>query len=268
MGELKLKVISADGTLYGSSESGPEVCLVYTKEYKEGDRICLETDRPGMTVRIRLEDSMDPCLVYVPGTSLTYPIPPADRRQNYSPKSFAGALHVIRARVASEEERMTVRNLAFNPYDLHGDHGMYPHAAANVETRNEAAFAVRNAIDGLCLNREHGNYPYTSWGINRDPKAELTLEFGRPVRIREVVLLLRADFPHDSYWTQAEVVLRDSRSGQEKAETLSLKKTPEKQHFPMEETADTLILRKLVKAEDASPFPALTQLEVWGTEIS
>ncbi len=44
-------------------------------------------------------------------------------------------------------------------------------------------FAARNAIDGIFANEYHGEYPWTSWGINQDPKAELHLDFGRPVII-------------------------------------------------------------------------------------
>ena len=63
----------------------------------------------------------------------------------------------------------------------------------NVETRGEAVFAARNAIDGVYENDAHGIWPYQSWGINRDPNAALTLDFGRPVTIDELRLTLRAD---------------------------------------------------------------------------
>lgn len=41
------------------------------------------------------------------------------------------------------------RNLAKNVMDQHGETNCYPHASANVETRGEAVFAARNAIDGV-----------------------------------------------------------------------------------------------------------------------
>ena len=34
-------------------------------------------------------------------------------------------------------------------------------------------FAARNAIDGIFENSAHGEYPYQSWGINRDPNAPI-----------------------------------------------------------------------------------------------
>ena len=170
--------------------------------------------------------------------------------------------HIIRARFATPEEIAARRNLAYNPYDEHGDTGFFPHAHANVETRGEAVFAARNAIDGIYENDAHGIWPYQSWGINRDPNAALTLDFGRPVTIDELRLTLRADFPHDAWWTQATVEFDDGSR-----EVLELKKSAAPQCFAIApRTVKSLKLFELIKAEDPSPFPALTQIEAWGVE--
>lgn len=189
---------------------------------------------------------------------------PGHREQaiTYSPKSFAGACHIIRARFATPEEIAARRNLAYNPYDEHGDTGFFPHAHANVETRGEAVFAARNAIDGIYENDAHGIWPYQSWGINRDPNAALTLDFGRPVTIDELRLTLRADFPHDAWWTQATVEFDNGSR-----EVLELKKSAAPQCFAIApRTVKSLKLFELIKADDPSPFPALTQIEAWGVE--
>ena len=131
-----------------------------------------------------------------------------------------------------------------------------------METRGEAVFAARNAVDGIYENDAHGTWPYQSWGINRDPNAALTIEFGRSVTVDELRLTLRADFPHDSYWTQATVAFDDGSR-----EVLQLTKTAAPQVFALApRTVQSLKLFELKKADDASPFPALTQIEVWGTE--
>ena len=131
-----------------------------------------------------------------------------------------------------------------------------------METRGEAVFAARNAIDGLYENDAHGTWPYQSWGINRDPNAALTLDFGRTVLLDELRLTLRADFPHDSWWTQATVEFDDGSR-----EVLDLQKTAAPQIFSIESrTVKSLKLFELKKADDPSPFPALTQIEAWGTE--
>ena len=133
-----------------------------------------------------------------------------------------------------------------------------------METRGEAVFAAYNAIDGIYENGSHGEWPYQSWGINRDPNAEWTLSFGRPVGIDELRLTLRADFPHDSWWESAVVAFSDGSE-----ETLELKKESHPQAFDIKaRTVEWLTLRHLKKVDDPSPFPALTQFEAWGTEAA
>ena len=257
---LKLKVLDAAGSTLAVSRTGEQVSLVHTAPYAPGDRVALETDTPGLYCVFQPEDSMPPALIYLPGRSLAYSIPMGEERISYSPKSFTGACHLLRARLAAPEEIAARQNLAFNPYDAHGDHGFYPHATANVETRGEAVFAARNAIDGIFANDAHGGWPYQSWGINRDPNAELRLAFGRPVLVEELRLTLRADIPHDSWWQHATVAFWDGT-----AEELTLQKSAEPQRFTFApRTVEWLALKNLIKAPGESPFPALTQLEVFG----
>ena len=223
---IKLKLLDTDGMTLLTAPAAGQVSLVYMNAYKPGDRVSLEIGTPGQYVVIQFEDTMAPALVYVVKREINFHIPFGEQAITYSPKSFAGACHIIRARFATPEEIAARRNLAYNPYDEHGDTGFFPHAHANVETRGEAVFAARNAIDGIYENDAHGIWPYQSWGINRDPNAALTLDFGRPVTIDELRLTLRADFPHDAWWTQATVEFDDGSR-----EVLELKKSAAPQCF-------------------------------------
>lgn len=262
MGKIKLRVVSAEGRTKMENEGEGAVSLVYTGAYETGDRIVLQTDRAPLHCVIQLEDSLSPALVYTVQKEICYAIPFGADRQVFSPKCFTGDCHVIRARTATEKEISARRCLSFNPYDRHGENGYYPHSSANVETRGEAVFASYNAIDGVFENSSHGNWPYQSWGINRDPEAELRIDFGRIVTIDEVRLTLRADFPHDNYWTSATLLFS---GGSE--QTLSLVKTGEPQAFSVpERPACWVVLKNLVPSQEPSPFPALTQMEVWGRE--
>ncbi len=262
METIKLKVLDKAGHTLMTCAAAENVSLVYTGAYCPGDRIALEINTPGRYCVIQLEDSMPPALVYVVKREINFSIPFGEQAITYSPKSFVGSRHLIRARLALPEEIAARRNLAFNCYDQHGDTGFYPHASANVETRGEAVFAARNAIDGIFENSAHGEYPYGSWGINRDPNAALTLEFGRHVVVDELRLTLRADFPHDNYWVRATAEFSDGSSL-----IIPLEKTakPQSITFPPK-NVEWLVLKELIQAEGPSPFPALTQLEVYGTE--
>lgn len=262
METIKLKILDKTGLTLLTAPAAESVSLVYMNAYNPGDRIALEIGVPGQYCMVQFEDTMAPVLVYVVKREINFSIPFGEQAVTYSPKSFAGSCHIVRARLATPQEIAARRNLAFNPYDAHGDTGFYPHVSANVETRGEAVFAARNAIDGIYENSAHGIWPYQSWGINRDPAAALTLDFGRPVLVDELRLTLRADFPHDSHWTAATVTFSDGSR-----EVLALEKSAAPQAFPIApRTVSSLTLCELIKADDPSPFPALTQIEAWGTE--
>lgn len=265
MCKLRLKIISKqDRTIAVGHSSGYGTSILHTSQYLDGDRIVLDTTGHGGLYALRLDEALPEAIVYLDGTECIFPIPAEDVRGCYSPKAFSGSCHLITAREANIDEINTHRNLAFNPYDHHTTVGIYPHASANVETRNEAVFAARNAIDGIFENASHGIYPYSSWGINRNPCAELRLEFGRAVMIDSLRITLRADFPHDNWWTSATVCFSDGSS-----ETLEMTKTELPQIFDLTpRISESLTFGKLIQSPDTSPFPALTQLEVYGCDRS
>ena len=260
---VSLKVLSAMGQTKAACAEEKQTSLVYDEEYEPGDRIMLSVSKAGGYYVLQLEDTLAPALVYVTRPEVEYRIPHGDDRIVFSPKSFSGRRHLIRARIARPEEVAARRNLAFNPYDRHGDTGIYPHARANVETRGEAVFAAYNAIDGIYENGSHGEWPYQSWGINRDPNAALTLDFGREVLLEELRITERADFPHDSYWVKATVEFSDGSQLD-----IPLVKSAKPQSVAFEpKRVRSLVLKDLIQAEGTSPFPALTQIEAFGTEV-
>ena len=264
METLKLKVLDQSGHTLMTCDADDSVSLVYTNAYQPGDRIAIEINTPGQYCVVQLEDTMTPALVYIVRREINFHVPFGEQAITYSPKSFTGTRHVIRARLAKPEEIAARRNLAFNCYDEHGDTGFFPHASANVETRGEAVFAARNAIDGVFENCSHGEYPYQSWGINRDPKAALTLDFGRDVVLDEIRLTERADFPHDNYWVKATIEFSDGSSIE-----MPLVKSAKPQSISFApKTVRSLVLKDLIQAEGPSPFPALTQIEAWGREVN
>lgn len=255
------KIMNAQNELLASASGEDELYMVYNGEYKVGDKIALEAEREAFVV-IQLDDALGEELVYLKKGSLTYEVPYEEKKICYSPKCFVGERHLLTVREAAKEEISAYRNLARNRYDQHGNTGYYPHATANVETRGEAVFAARNAIDGIKANDYHGEWPYGSWGINRNPDAVIRVDFGRSIVADKLAVYLRADFPHDSWWEQMTVRFSD-----ETTMTCSLQKTGKAQVIEIpERKLEWIQLEKLIKADDPSPFPALTQLEVYGRE--
>ncbi len=260
---LTISITGPGGSLKASAQGEGEVTLVYAAPYEDGDMITVFSDHPGY-ISALLEDSMARTHGYLNG-EFRLMIPFGEKRVSYSPKSFTGEVHLLTARVATTDEIAARRDLCRNVLDSHDNAGLFPHAYANVETRGESVFAARNAIDGHYANEGHGPWPYQSWGINRNPDAELTVDFGRDVTIDTLVVTLRADFPHDNWWKTALFTFSD---GSEFAPEFV--KTGRPQSFTISpRTVRWLKLSRLIKDEsDPSPFPALTQLEAWGTEAN
>ena len=263
MATFSIKVIDAQGRTKFVDSGEDMVSLVVTSEYQEGDRIAFETSEQNIHVWLQVDDALGASLVYVTD-NVNYKIPFGEKRINLSPKAFSGDLHYLCARVAREDELDQYRNLALNVCDQHDMENAYPHASANVETRGESVFAAKNAIDGVRANLSHGEWPYQSWGINMQDDAVMKVDFGRKIRTDKVVLYTRSDFPHDNWWKKITLKFSDGSSQDFSLEKSSL---PHILTFPEKEIV-WVELCNLIKAEDPSPFPALSQIEVYGTVVT
>lgn len=236
----------------------------YKQEYELGQYFRLSGDIKGKYIMVQVDATIMPSLVYMKNDEWIYHIPfEAKAKKAWSPNAFAGKHHYVFARLATNEEVNAYQNLAFNAHDQKQDSGAYPHSYANVETRDESVFYARNAIDGIYANDYHGKFPYQSWGINRDPEAEFSLDFGRLVNVDKIGITLRCDFPHDSYWTEGTITFDNGFY-----KVLKFKKEQQTQYFNIEtQKISRLKFHNLIKHDDDSPFPALTQIELWGYNI-
>ncbi|WP_332302720.1 carbohydrate-binding protein [Rhizobium sp. GR12] len=261
--KLSLQILDPDGHVEMERAEENEVFLVHDLPYQRGSRLRLTTDQPGCHIVFSLDEGLPGTLAYLAGEHFEFPVPFESDRIPYPPQAFMSTRHRLLARSARPEEVESRRNLALNPWDCHTNQTLFPHAFANVETRGEAVFAARNAIDGEMPNDDHGVWPFSSWGINQNPDAALSVQFGRHVEIDEVVIRMRADFPHDAWWERATIAFSDG------SETIiALKKTGSNQAFCFpSRRVEWVKLQQLIKADDPSPFPALTQIEVWGHDV-
>lgn len=257
---LCLKIMDKKERVLAISRNEEEINLLVSREYEEGDRILIETSEKPVFVWIQLDDALGSSLVYLTG-NFQYKIPFNEKRVNISPKAFARNRHLLHIRKAKDYEINQYQNLALNIYDHHDNQTCFPHALANVETRGESVFAAKNAIDGVTANSCHGEWPYASWGINQDPNAAIKLDFGREVTTDRIIIYLRADFPHDNWWKKARVTFSDNTTME-----LTLNKTASAQEFTFDnKSIRWLELSHLIPSDEDSPFPALTQIKVYGT---
>ncbi|WP_312093128.1 hypothetical protein [Niallia sp.] len=242
---------------------GENLCYIASQNfvYEEGDEIEVFVEQKNQFLMVKLDESMDSTIVFIPNHIWTYKIKMEQTSWEAIPDNrFTNKRHYLCVRYATNEEINRYQNWALNPHDQKDFLGAYPHASANVETRNDATFFACNAINGIYANNSHGSYPYQSWGINRQSDATLTIDFGRPIEVDKVSITIRADFPHDSYWTEVTLLFSDGSN-----ETFSLQKNKNPQFFSFKKRTVTYVqLTNLVKANDESPFPALTEFEVYG----
>ena len=76
----------------------------------------------------------------------------------------------------------------------------------------------------------------------------------------QIALYTRADFPHDNWWVEGTFVFSDGTK-----EVVKMEKSVKPHVFSIQRKGITwLKLCNLIKADDPSPFPALSQIQVYG----
>lgn len=258
---ILIRYMNAQQEEIASASAQDEALLVIDRACMPGDVI--EITSPARHILFQPDPTLLPARIYKPKESMLWPVPSGEHLLAYHPAAFRTGRQLIRAAVIPEEKIGERRNIACDPADLRGGTSFYPHCTANVETRNESCFAARNVIDGMRYNTYHGEWPYQSWGIGAREDAYCTLDFGREVQADEMALTLRADFPHDAYWTAGHVILSDGADI-----AFTLRKTGERQRIPLgTHIVSWMRLERLRKSDDPSAFPALRQWEVYGCDL-
>ena len=275
-GKAQFHIEVQDGQ--GARISGPEnaaaspnkssAALVVDREYQPGDRILLGGPQ---RMAVRVDESMPECVIYLassPG-SASYEIPYGTEEKQtgsaYAPESFAGKSHRITVRALNKPELKGYRNLALNPCDVRENEGapvqLFPHASTNSVSRSLFDFGARNAIDGATKNGHHGVWPYQSWGPQLRADLWWKLDFGRPVELDKVRLMVRADFPHDSYWKTAEVEFSDGSHVD-----LQIGSSAELQDFPFKKRRVSWLRISDLVPVDPARWCSFIEVEAWGRD--
>ncbi|MCB2307964.1 carbohydrate-binding protein [Clostridium estertheticum] len=261
---LRIEIKDESNITISEMSGMEEISLIHTKKYKKGDKVCFTNLSGNKYLVINIDNELSEALIYVPGNILEFSIPFGDDSIPYSLCSFKGSNHNIDMRIATNEEIYCYRNLAKNVMDKSCNTTYYPHVTENIETRNEAIFAARNTIDGKTNNQGHGVWPYESWGTGQREDAELLLNFGREVEVDKIALYLRADFPHDTYWNDITIVFSDGTQ-----KNVRPIKTSDAQSIEFDKKRISWVkLMDFKMADETSEIAALTEIEVYGIDIS
>jgi len=261
---IELQDASGKAIASAASKKG-RITLKLDHEYQPGDRIVVHGPQ---WLTLDVSDTVPRCSVYLStnahGTS-AFEIPYGSGEKHtgssYPMEGFAGASHTVTVSSLSKNDRLSRRNLALNSCDMRSaSPSVFPHASTNSVSRDAYNFEARNAIDGVSRNGHHGEWPYQSWGPLVRDDLWWKLEFGREVWIDTIRIMLRTDFPHDSYWKKGVVEFSDGT-------TLPLEMTPVSDfqdfHFPARHVS-WLRLTHLVSAEER--WSGLIEFEAWGRD--
>jgi hypothetical protein len=271
-------VVIADSGKAVEGSDGASAVLAFNHEYQPGDRIVVAGPS---RIAVRVDDWIPECIVFLansPHRQFSFDIPygqgEAQTRSPFSQDSFAGERHRVTARLLSTEELSGYRNLAMNACDQElqlpvpgGTAGeqqalVFPHASTNSVSRGLPDFRARNAIDGMTQNGHHGIWPYQSWGPELRNDLWWKIDFGRAVEVDKIRLMVRADFPHDSYWRTAVIEFSDG-----KQLPIEIRETGEFQEFTFQKRSVSWVrLNKLVPA-DPKRWCSFIEVQAWGRDL-
>ena len=262
---INLKLIRENGDVKFKAY-GNEIDEHFHGEYEPGDKFRIELC-DGAFVKLKLDPTLAESIVYVPDGTFEFAVPfDRERQACYAPGAFDRDDHRIVVSEPTDAEIYDDRLISLNSHDRHNVPKYYPHAVANFVTREDPCFFERNAIDGVIDNSNHGFFPYHSWGGGLREDLEYELHFGTDVEVSSIVLFLRADFPHDTYWKECDVEFSDGTKVH-----ANLIGTADGQKVDFEpKTTEMVKLTgfKQQRLEDGSlSFAALTQIEVYGKYI-
>lgn len=271
---FQIEVQDANGAHVAGPSAAPSkkgaVVLEFDREYQPGDRLLF--DGPSR-MAVQVDETLPECLVYVPASSqsaFTYEIPYGREEKQtgsaYAPESFGGKSHHVSARKLTPQELKGYRNLALNPCDLPRAEGasiqFFPHASSNSVSRSLYDFEARNAIDGATKNGHHGVWPYESWGPQLRTDIWWKVDFGRPVELDKVRLMVRADFPHDSYWKSADIEFSDGSKV-----PLQITSSADFQEFSFSKRKVSWMRIINVVPADPARWCAFIEVEAWGHDL-
>lgn len=262
---VSLKLFGKEGVCKFTAE-GRNIDTVYNAEYEEGDVWHIDTAKDSF-LKLSLDQTLLSSIVYLPTGALDFEIPFGyERTCCYAPSAFSGDSHKVVCSVPTDDEIYSEREISFNPHARHNKHQYFPSAYANFVTNEHPSLYERNAIDGVIKNERHGVFPHHSWGGGKREDLVFEVRFGREVELSCADIFIRADFPHDTYWEEADVEFSDGTSRH-----IELLPTQQAQHFefPPKRTEYVRLtgLKQKRTPEGELSFAALSGIRIYGKYI-
>ena len=181
---IQIKIVNKNGEIL-FCEKGTAINTVYCGKYNEGDKIIIS--KPDTEyIALQLDSTLQESILFSPLSTIEYQIPYGELLKGYAEGAFSGNEHIIKVYEPEDNIKYGSRNISLNSHDLRGQKKYFPHAFANLVTREAVCFFERNAIDGVTDNKGHGNYPYHSWAGGAREDLEYFIDFGTEVELYSI----------------------------------------------------------------------------------
>jgi hypothetical protein len=114
----------------------------------------------------------------------------------------------------------------------------------------------------MVQNSHHGVWPYQSRGPDRRNDLWWKLDFGRTDEVDKIGLVIRADFPHDSYWNRAVVEFSDGGRL-----PIQINSSAKIQEFSLVKRSISWLKLTNLAPTDPDKWCAPIELEAWGRDL-
>ena len=243
-------------------------------KYGTGDKVTVTLPEGQKYIGFTLTPKMGESIIYCPEGTFTYVLPNIANMVTTISKSYANTTNYVTIRLLTDEELTTKHNLAENAYDYSLKiasqakiKNQYPHVTASSEWNNSTEFIATNAIDGFTGNMGHGNYPVQSWGPANKNGEWIQIDFGRAVKVAELGVVIRHDFPHDTYFKSGTVQVT-FEDGTTATQNITMTDSRYEQIIKLSFDKPVTKLRLMnLTAQTAGGWASITELAVYGTEV-
>lgn len=123
-------------------EGHDNLVFIWEEAYSFEDILTFEVEANSF-VGITIDQHLKSSIIYTPSGIIIYQIPVGFKTKAYHPDAFQQNHQEIRISTVSGDVLKCRRNLAMNSLDKRWATGYYPHAEANVVTRDEPGLKAR-----------------------------------------------------------------------------------------------------------------------------
>ncbi|MBE6733139.1 MAG: hypothetical protein E7561_03990 [Ruminococcaceae bacterium] len=242
--------------------------LSVPKAYTAGDTITITLPEGEHYLGVTLNKNVGEALLYIPSGTFTYKVPSAyTMSAAFEPTFASNTSNTITARIVSNLEWNSRRNIALNPYDLDDASSAFPHATASDWHANAPAFAPRNAIDGVTKNESHNGWPYQSWGPASTGEHWLQINFGEEIRVSEIGVYLRNNNSSGhTFYKSATLEFSDGST-----QDVTFEESLDKQVATFDTVKTSYVkFTNIVKFDETATWGGITEFEIYndGTPVA